>query len=148
MVIHVELGASSYDIELCRGALARAGELINLNRKVLVVTDSGVPAKYAHAVATSAKEAHVLTVPQGEASKSFETLQKARQDLIGEIQAVIEYDAHIHSTNNSLARQTWISIKNEELVHIGELLGLLNYLDPEQKQFVQKGLSEFMERQK
>ena len=75
MTIHVELGASSYDIELCRGALARVGELINLNRKVLVVTDSGVPAKYAHAVATSAKEAHVLTVPQGEASKSFETLQ-------------------------------------------------------------------------
>ena len=75
MTIHVELGASSYDIELCRGALKRAGELINLNRKVLVVTDSGVPAKYAHAVATSAKEAHVLTVPQGEASKSFETLQ-------------------------------------------------------------------------
>ena len=75
MTIHVELGASSYDIELCRGALSRAGELINLNRKVLVVTDSGVPAKYAHAVATSAKEAHVLTVPQGEASKSFDTLQ-------------------------------------------------------------------------
>ena len=43
MVIHVELGASSYDIELCRGALARAGELIKLNRKVLEVTDSGVP---------------------------------------------------------------------------------------------------------
>lgn len=79
---------------------------------------------------------------------NFDTLQKARQDLIGEIQAVIEYDAHIHSTNNIVARQTWHSIKNEELVHIGELLGLINYLDPEQKQFVQKGLSEFYELQK
>ena len=79
---------------------------------------------------------------------SFDTLQKARQDLIGEIQAVIEYDAHIHSTNDRLARQTWQNIKNEELVHVGELLGLLNYLDPEQKQFVQKGLSEFYEREK
>ena len=28
---------------------------------------------------------------------SFDTLQKARQDLIGEIQAVIEYDMHIHN---------------------------------------------------
>ena len=79
---------------------------------------------------------------------SFDTLQKARQDLIGEIQAVIEYDAHIHSTTDRLARQTWQSIKNEELVHIGELLALLNYLDTEQKQFVEKGVAEFYERQK
>lgn len=79
---------------------------------------------------------------------NFDTLQKARQDLIGEIQAVIEYDAHLHSTNDRLARQVWQSIKNEELVHIGELLGLLNYLDPDQKQYVQKGLAEFYELQK
>lgn len=79
---------------------------------------------------------------------NFDTLQKARQDLIGEITAVIEYDAHIHSTNDRLARQTWQSIKNEELVHVDELLALINYLDPEQKQFVQKGFSEFYERQK
>ena len=79
---------------------------------------------------------------------NFDTLQKARQDLIGEIQAVIEYDAHIHSTNNSIARQTWQHIKHEELVHIGELLGLLNYLDPDQTQYVQKGLTEFMEQHK
>ena len=31
---------------------------------------------------------------------SFDTLQKARQDLIGEITAVIDYDAHIRSTND------------------------------------------------
>lgn len=79
---------------------------------------------------------------------NFDTLQKARQDLIGEIQAVIEYDAHIHSSNDRLARQTWQSIKNEELVHVGELLGLINYLDSEQQPFVQKGLSEFYESQK
>ena len=79
---------------------------------------------------------------------SFDTLQKARQDLIGEIQAVIEYDAHLHSTNNPIARHTWDHIKNEELTHIGELLGLINQLDPEQKNFVQKGIAEFFEMQK
>ena len=79
---------------------------------------------------------------------SFDTLQKARQDLVGEIQAVIEYDAHIHSTNNPRARQTWEHIKNEELTHIGELLGLINYLDPSQKTFVEKGLAEFFEMKK
>ena len=77
----------------------------------------------------------------------FDTLQKARQDLIGEIQAVIEYDAHLHSTNDRLAKATWENIKNEELTHVGELLGLINHLDPNQKQYVQKGLTEFLERQ-
>ena len=79
---------------------------------------------------------------------SFDTLQKARQDLIGEIQAVIEYDAHIRSTNDKMAIETWQHIKEEELTHIGELLALLNYLDPNQKQFVQKGFSDFYEHQK
>ena len=73
----------------------------------------------------------------------FETLQKARQDLIGEIQAVIEYDAHIHNTKDQTAIKTWESIKNEELIHIGELLGLINYLDENQRQYVLKGLAEF-----
>ncbi len=75
MTIHVELGASSYDIELSRGALSRVGELLNLNRKVLVVTDSGVPAEYARAVAFAAKKARIVVIPQGEESKSFEKLQ-------------------------------------------------------------------------
>ena len=75
MTIHVELGASSYDIELCRGALAHVGELINLDRKIMVVTDSGVPAEYAETVRNLAKEGYQVTVPEGEASKSFDTLQ-------------------------------------------------------------------------
>ena len=76
MVIHVELGASSYDIELSRGALSRAGELIPMQRKVLVVTDSGVPAVYADTVASFAKEAVKVVIPRGEESKCFERLQQ------------------------------------------------------------------------
>ena len=38
--ITLDLGADSYDILLENGCLKRAGELLNLNRKVLVVTDS------------------------------------------------------------------------------------------------------------
>ena len=76
---------------------------------------------------------------------NFDTLQKARQDLIGEIQAVIQYDAHMHSTNNEIARKTWQHIKEEELMHIGELLALINYLEPSQVAFVKKGFDEFHE---
>lgn len=77
--------------------------------------------------------------------KDFETLQKARKDLMGEIEAIIEYDEHIHSSSNMTAKNTWQHIKNEELHHVGELLALLNYLDPSQKKFVEKGMQEFLE---
>ena len=77
---------------------------------------------------------------------TFGTLQKARQDLMGEIQAVIEYDNHIHSSTNRLAIETWKDIKQEELVHIGELFALINYLDPNSQIFIQKGIDEFNER--
>ncbi|NCB48488.1 MAG: hypothetical protein EOM55_02555 [Clostridia bacterium] len=79
------------------------------------------------------------------ASSDFQTLQKARRDLIGEIQAIIDYDEHIYTSTNEVARQTWSDIKNEEIVHVGELLALLNYLDPAQKPFVEEGINEFGE---
>ena len=79
---------------------------------------------------------------------NFQSLQKARKDLIGEIEAVIQYDEHAMSTANIIEKQTWLNIRNEELVHIGELLAILNFLNPEQKKFVEKGIEEFNERLK
>jgi len=53
MSVRVELGEHSYDIIIEKGALERAGELLELERKVLIVTDSGVPAQYAWSVAAA-----------------------------------------------------------------------------------------------
>ena len=39
-------------------------------------------------------------------------LGKARLDLIGEIQAIFDYDEHINTTNNQIARETWTDIKH------------------------------------
>ena len=47
MTIRMELGPDSYDIVVERGCLERAGKELDLDRKVLVVTDEGVPAEYA-----------------------------------------------------------------------------------------------------
>lgn len=79
-------------------------------------------------------------------ANDFETLQNARKDLIGEIDAIIQYDDHLHKTDNEVAKATWENIRDEEMVHVGELLGLLFYLAPYQKAFVEKGLNEFNER--
>ena len=72
MTIHMNLGTDSYEILVERGILANAKQHLNLNRRVLVVTDSGVPAEYAKAVAAQCKEGIVCTVEQGEISKSLE----------------------------------------------------------------------------
>ncbi len=71
MNLHLSLGADSYDIIIERGCLLRAGELLSLNRKVLVVTDDGVPSQYAQTVASFCGEPHIVTLPQGEATKNF-----------------------------------------------------------------------------
>lgn len=82
MTIHMNLGEDSYDILVERGILARAGEHLNLNRRVLVVTDSGVPAQYAQAVAAQCKDGVVCTVEQGEDSKSLEGFGKLLQAML------------------------------------------------------------------
>lgn len=75
MTLQLNLPTGGYPIYIERGALDRAGELLSLDRKALVVTDSGVPAQYAQCVAKQCKEAHVITVPEGEGSKSLATLE-------------------------------------------------------------------------
>ena len=74
MKMTVNLGDRSYDIVLKRGALQNVYQFINLNRRVAVVTDTGVPARYARQVAEQCAEARIITVPQGEGSKSLKTL--------------------------------------------------------------------------
>ncbi len=78
----VRLGEQSYDIVMERGALKQAGRLLELERKVLVVTDSGVPAVYAQTVAAQCKEAHVVTLPMGEDSKCLERFAQLLSEML------------------------------------------------------------------
>lgn len=82
MIINVNVGYTDYNIYIERGALSKAAKLLNLNRKVMVITDDGVPAEYAKAVAAECKEAYVVTVPQGEGSKSIETYKELLQKML------------------------------------------------------------------
>lgn len=84
MTVRIELGESSYDVVLEPGCLSHAGELLDLDRKVLVVTDAGVPEEYAETVAAQCKNAVVVTVPEGEGSKSFPVLEKLLVKMLEE----------------------------------------------------------------
>lgn len=76
MEIHIALGAHSYDIILQRGCLSQAGKLLQLERRVLLVTDDGVPKAYADTVAKQCLAPEIVTIPQGEASKSLASFER------------------------------------------------------------------------
>lgn len=82
MILKLNLGEQSYDIVIERGAISKISSLIRLDRKVLVLTDDGVPAEYSKAVASQCKEAYIVTLPHGEASKSFENYRSLLSYLI------------------------------------------------------------------
>ncbi len=82
MQIPVELGKNSYAVTVRRGVLAHADEYMNLNRKVLVVTDSGVPACYGETVAKLCKAPVIVTIPQGEGSKTLDNFALLCREML------------------------------------------------------------------
>ena len=84
MIIPVRLGKSSYDIEISRGAINLAADkIMKKDRKVCVVTDSGVPTEYAEKLLTSLGEGAILhIIPAGEANKNFDTLQSVLRTML------------------------------------------------------------------
>ena len=78
----MNLAQNSYDILLERGLLSKAAQHLNLNRRVLVVTDTGVPETYAKTLAAQCKKGVIYTVKMGEASKSFDTFGQLLQTML------------------------------------------------------------------
>ena len=82
MIIPVNLGAESYDIVLEQGALEKCGRLLNLNRKVLIVTDTNVPEAYANTVASASKDPLTVKIKAGEESKNFRTYEMLLTNML------------------------------------------------------------------
>lgn len=76
---------------------------------------------------------------------SFLTVQNARLDLVGELEAIVQYENHLSETNDESARKAITDIVKEEKLHVGQLMGLIFKLDPESKEQFYKGLEEFNE---
>ena len=74
--ISINLPTQNYDIIIGKSSINKVGEYLNLNRNVLIVTDRGVPSEYAQEVANASKNPVIVTLEQGEETKSFENLQK------------------------------------------------------------------------
>ncbi|RHD71155.1 ubiquinone biosynthesis protein COQ7 [Olsenella sp. AM30-3LB] len=61
-----------------------------------------------------------------------ELVQAIRADLSGELEAIYGYDAHVQATDDPVAKAVLSDIRDEERAHMGELLTLLKYLDPQE----------------
>ena len=70
MIIPVALEKDSYDIVIERGALGKAADIFDLDRKVMIVTDSQVPEEYYRRLAAGCKASAKYVFTAGEASKT------------------------------------------------------------------------------
>lgn len=59
-----------------------------------------------------------------------ELIQAIRLDIASELEAIFLYDAHVHATEDKVAKKVLADIRDEEMEHCGELLALMRYLDP------------------
>ncbi len=80
-----------------------------------------------------------------QSDNNFLTIQNCREDIIGELDAIIQYEKHIEMTDDSSAKATILDIVNEEKLHVGQLFGLLFKLDPTSQTQFEKGYNEFID---
>src|SRR5436190_23001694 len=90
ITVPVSLGDRSYEVLIGEGLLgavgAEARELFPAAKSCALVTDSNVAPLYAEKVCDSLRAAgvnpHLITVPAGEPSKSFEALETVTREMI------------------------------------------------------------------
>ncbi len=85
MTISINLPDSvdnKYDIKIERGILNRVKDELNLNRKVLIVTDDGVPSEYSKTIAEQCKDSALVVIKQGEESKNFDSFLLLQKTML------------------------------------------------------------------
>lgn len=74
-----------------------------------------------------------------------ELVQALRIDIASELEAIFLYDAHVLATDDPVAKKVLADIRDEEMEHIGELLTLMRYLDPNVADHLMEGAGEVKE---
>ena len=82
MIIPVKTSTGEYNIVLKRGILGNLSDYLNLERKALIVTDSGVPKNYSETVAKQCKTPFIVTIEQGEKSKNFDNYKMLLSKMV------------------------------------------------------------------
>lgn len=70
-----------YGIHIGKGLLKKAGKLLNLNRRVFIMTDAGVPKEYAEKIKNECLDGYIFTLPSGEGTKSISCFERALSEM-------------------------------------------------------------------
>ena len=71
-----------------------------------------------------------------------ELIQAIRLDIASELEAIYVYDAHVQATDDVRAQKVIGDIRDEEKIHVGELMTLLRVLDPKEIEKFKAGEAE------
>lgn len=82
MILEIKMNNKNYDIVIERGILDKASQYLSLDRKVLILTDSGIPKEYVNTLKKQIRDVFVYEIEQGEQSKSFDNFSKILDYLI------------------------------------------------------------------
>ncbi|MEG1252223.1 MAG: 3-dehydroquinate synthase [Erysipelotrichaceae bacterium] len=82
MKLQVNLETTKYDIILKEGVLSSLNQYLNLKRKVMIISDCGVPSTYIDDALNQCPKGFTYIVEQGESSKSLATYQKICETLL------------------------------------------------------------------
>ena len=74
-----------------------------------------------------------------------ELMQALRLDIAGELEAIFLYDAHYLATDDPVAKAVLADIRDEEKVHMGELITLMRHLDTKEAELFLDGQNEVTE---
>ncbi|MBP5445814.1 MAG: 3-dehydroquinate synthase [Acholeplasmatales bacterium] len=80
--INVKNKDIKYPIIVERNSLNKVNNYFNLDRKVLIVTDTGIPNEYINTVKEKCKEPFIFTVKQGEESKNFDNYKNMLEYMV------------------------------------------------------------------
>lgn len=72
--LYADMGDHGYEINIGCGLIESADKYFDLDRRVLIVTDSNIPSEYVNKLSSLCAYPHCLTLPAGEASKNKDNL--------------------------------------------------------------------------
>ena len=82
MKLTINCKTYSYDVIIQRNILNNVSEYLSLQRKVLILTDDGVPSEYVLKISSQCLNPIIVTVKQGEQSKNIDNYQLVMNTLI------------------------------------------------------------------
>ena len=82
MKLIVDLKEHSYPIYIERNGIEKIHEYLDVNRKIAIITDTGVPKKWVNTIKKQCPDSFICTIPQGEPSKCFDQYKHLLEEMV------------------------------------------------------------------